>query len=156
MKRIFFITLLLCISTCCYGCICQGNKNNDKWDFDGGKQIIAISIVELGEFDQETYTHAEVCIAEIKDKQDFVDDFNKVDSNRYWGDPCQPQIGDVVIKFVYEDGGYDFVGADAQCKHRTSPGGYGRLWFDEQQFNSLIAKYTPDDTKPNNHCYTHC
>lgn len=138
MKLFKYISVILLSVLCCCSCglVKEANTYTDRLD-----EIQKITIVELLEYDSDTYTYSEKQLREVLDVNVFMDEMLALKCDSNWGDPQQLQIGDVVIKLVYDNGDFDLINWRAQIKRRSGTNRYGYMIFDEKEFDLLLSKY---------------
>jgi hypothetical protein len=89
-------------------------------------------------------------LEKIVDTEAFLDDFINMNCFTYYGDPTgvTPEgVGDTVIKILYTNNEYELINWTGQSKYTVERGFRyyeGFCVFDEQQFESLIARYLND------------
>ena len=81
-------------------------------------QVYAIQIVEAG-YEIVDGELEQTIICEIKEKDEFLDSFLKLDCFALNGDPRGIPGGKKVIKVIYCNGDYELIGADGQGKHQN-------------------------------------
>lgn len=111
-------------------------------------QIQSIQIAEgISEMDagQGNYEKIKVIVSIPQEKWNiFLDDFTKVQCFRFRNDPCQSLEG-VIIYVTYKNGAIELVGKSAAFYHwigNTKRGKFRPYYFDMQQFEELISKYS--------------
>ena len=108
--------------------------------------ISSIQIVEIGKMDiGDEAEQKTICV--IEDIKAFLKDFLGVDCLQRFSDPTCIADNATVIKIIYIDGEYELINHHGQSEFRD---GYfyqyaGHYTFDEEQFDSLIIKYTNTD-----------
>ena len=126
---------------------CSGKK---AYEFiNEESEISTIEIVKLCEYDKEAGEFREEIISTIEDHSTFLSDFKKIDCYNHWSDPTGVEENDVVIKITYKNGEYELIHHYGQGKYRhfeDNPSFLqvyaGYRYFDEEQFNDLIEKYS--------------
>jgi hypothetical protein len=75
----------------------------------------------------------------------FLKDFNKVDCYEYFFHPGTVDVGDVVFKITYFNGDYQLISINNQARLKNNNYNYmGRYYFDDEQFEELMNKYSQD------------
>ena len=146
MKKLIFVVSILMILICVLSA-CSGKK---AYEFiNDESEISTIEIVKLCEYDQEKGEYQEQLISTIEDHETFLSDFKKVACYNHWTDPTGVFEDDIVIKIYYENGEYELIHYSGQGKYRhfeDNPSFFavyaGYRYFDEEQFNQLIDKYS--------------
>ena len=146
MKKIIFIVSVLIILTCVLSA-CSGKKAYEFINIES--EISSIEIIKLCEYDQEKGEYKEQLISTIQDHETFLSDFNDIDCYNHWTDPTGVFEDDIVVKISYKNGEYELIHHSGQGKYRhfeDNPSFLqvyaGRRYFDEEQFNQLIDKYS--------------
>lgn len=120
-------------------------RNSEAYEFlNPTHEIAEITIVNI--LFGENCDLIEAEIKKIEDTSTFLKDFQKVNCYTYFGDPIgvTPEgVEDTVIKISYANGEYELINWNGQSKYTAEKGfnyyaGYST--FDEQQFESLMAK----------------
>ena len=112
-------------------------------------EISTIEIVRLCEYDQENNCFKEQLISTVEHHSAFLSDFKKIDCKVIWSEPTGVYEGDVGVKITYQNGEYEFINYYGQGKYRHLKNNLsmfdadaGFRFFDEDQFNDLIEKYS--------------
>ncbi len=132
---ILFISLLVRIS------VKESDTYRDRMD-----EIQYVSIVEIGDFNQDIYRYDERFITEITDITSFKKKLADIKWSDNLFDPIQLEKGDTVIKIVYTNGDFYLIGCFAQLKNIDGINYEGFTIFDEEQFFELIHYYTDNQS----------
>lgn len=132
---IFFVILCL---TCCSATVAP-------YEFlYTPEEIISIEIVAVGEeFIDGVIEHSTIC--KIEDTEKFINEFYQLDCYMHFTDPEELGTNVVSIKLNYKDGEYELISAEGQArytKERQFQYYKGYRYFDQEQFDNLISKYT--------------
>ncbi len=146
MKKIFFgISLLIVVVFTLSAC----NVKKTYEFINEESEISTIEIVKLCEYDQEKGEYKEDLISVVEDHSAFLSDFKKLKCYNHWTDPIGVFENDIVIKITYKNGEYELIHNSGQGKYRyfeDNPSFLqvyaGHRYFDEEQFNDLIEKYS--------------
>lgn len=105
--------------------------------------IEKIEIVRLEGTSEYDVFNAEI-LATIEDVDDFLKGFNSLKCRLYYTAPKGVHSDENVIKFVYTNGEYEFVGTDGSA-YNTTVGGFvnyrGYYYFEKEEFTSFIESY---------------
>ena len=107
-------------------------------------EVETINIVMLNEYVKDDYSYKYTVLSQISDCSTFVDQLSKVDHTVNWGDPRQLQVQCVAIRIDYLNGDFDLIQPDAQIFNRSEVNQYGYYFFDDEQFDKLIADYVTE------------
>ena len=126
---------------------CSGKK---AYEFiNKESEIRTIEIVKLCEYDQENGEYKEELISIVEDHAAFLSDFKKVECYNHWTDPTGVFEDSIVIKITYQNDEYELIHHYGQGKYRHYDDNQsyfqpyaGYRYFDEEQFNDLIEKYS--------------
>ena len=112
-------------------------------------EISTIEIVRLCEYDRENNCFKEQLISTVEHHSAFLSDFKKIDCKVIRLEPTGVYEGDVGVKITYQNGEYEFINYYGQGKYRHLKNNLsmfdadaGFRFFDEDQFNDLIEKYS--------------
>ena len=139
MKITKKIILMVAVSALLFCCSC--GLFGDKEYFCEIETVESIQIVELGDVVEGEYRYEYTVLAEIEDRDAFVQRLNAVKHSVNWGDPGVLSSSYVVIKINYLNGDYDLLYRNAQQFNRSGANQSGYFFFDEKQFNALISDY---------------
>lgn len=146
MKKIIFgISVLMVVVFTLSAC--SGKKTYEFINEES--EMSTIEIVKLCEYDQEKGEYKEELISVVEDHSAFLSDFKKVECYNHWTDPTGVFEDDTVIKITYKNDEYELIHHSGQGKYRhfeDNPSFLqvyaGYRYFDEEQFNDLIEKYS--------------
>ena len=134
-SAIFILSLLFILSSC-------GTQAKYKFMHDSSS-IEKIEIVRLEGTSEFDVFNAEI-LATIEDVDDFLKGFNSLKCRLYYTAPKGVHSDENVIKFVYTNGEYEFVGTDGSA-YNTTVGGFvnyrGYYYFEKEEFTSFIESY---------------
>lgn len=145
MKKSIIGFTILVVFLCALSACVKGSYEflNDE------SEISAIEIVRLCEYDQENNCFKEQLISTVEHHSAFLSDFKKIDCKVIWSEPTGVYEGDVGAKITYQNGEYEFINYYGQGKYRHLENNLsmfdayaGFRFFDEDQFNDLIEKYS--------------
>ena len=137
MRRFLFALCLIPMLLCC-SC---GLFGDQQYVCDVEK-VDTIQIVRLDRYVEGEYRYEYTVLAEISDRETFVNRLNKIDHSVNWGEPQTLDVQYIVIKIDYIDGSYDYIHQDAQWLNKTeTTSRTGYFFFNDEQFNSLIFDY---------------
>jgi hypothetical protein len=142
MRKIRFLLFAFCITLVILCCSC-GFFGDRKYTCEADS-VESIQIVELGKVVEGEYYREYTVLAEVTDTASFVEKLNCLQHSVNWGDPVPVEEGYIVIRIDYQNGEYDYIHADAQIFHRSGVSHSGFFFFDDEQFNDLIAEYWPE------------
>lgn len=105
--------------------------------------ICAIEIIEVGEENaQGPIQQTTVCV--INDITAFMNDFTQLTCYYLYTDPVGIENNSTVIKIIYNNNDYELISASGQA--RCINGQYnnyvGYRYFDKEQYEALISKYS--------------
>lgn len=142
MKKKIVAPILVLICFFLYAC-----RNQESYRFlNSTDEISEISIVTVSFSENADLIQTE--IRKIQDVNLFLEEFRRVDCYSYYGDPVgifEEGATDTVIKILYENDEYELINWRGQTEYTIERGfrfyaGYNV--FDENQFKSLIKKYS--------------
>ena len=105
------------------------------------EKVDSIQIIRLDRYVEGEYRFDYTVLTPVSDCAAFVKRLNQVKHSVNWGDPRQMYEQFVVIRIEYRNGDFDLLHADAQCFNRSGVNNYGYFFFDDEDFNALIAYY---------------
>lgn len=111
--------------------------------------VKSVKIVSLDKYVEDEYCYEYTVLCEIVDRALFIEQLNNLDHSVNWGEPSQLDIGYIVIRIDYNNGDYDLLYSNAQWFNRSGVNQYGYFFFDEEQFNMLIADYLKNNQLKN-------
>lgn len=143
MKKIKFTLCLILVFFMLLGC---------NSDFFGPQEYVcelenvkSVQIVSLDGVVKDEYRFEESILCEIEDISVFIERLNALEHSVNWGEPSVLEIGFVVIKINYNNGDFDLIHYSAQSFYRSGKKITGYFFFEEDQFDDLIADYCPND-----------
>lgn len=71
---------------------------------------------------------------------DLLNELQSLPCKSYWNDPCD-EIGKNCIVIEYKNGGREFIGASANYYEINGKCRYGREYFDNEDFLSLLDEH---------------
>jgi hypothetical protein len=139
MRKTRSIAFVICtvIALLCSGCEVLGPQTYQCEIND----VKTVQIIRLDRYVEGEYRYEYTVLCDITDKDVFVERLNAVEHSVNWGDPRQMDVGYIVIKIDYVNGDFDLLHSDGQCFNRSGTNQYGYFFFDETQFEQLIAEY---------------
>lgn len=141
MKGICFISL--CVLSVVLICLCCGcGFFGDQRYTCEVENVKSVQIISLDKYVEGEYRYEYTVLYEIPNNSVFVEDLIGIKHTVNWGDPMQMDVGYTVIRIDYLNGDYDLIHSNAQCFHRSGVNQYGYFFFDKEQFNALITKYS--------------
>lgn len=82
-------------------------------------------------------------ICSIENKQQFLEDFLKIECDKRFLDPAEIPKDEPVIRIFYRNNEYEFINYYGQFSSKSA---YGKnLSLNREQFISLIEEYTKND-----------
>ena len=141
MKKIAYFLPIVLLAVLLSGC-----RANYRYLHETS-QITEIQIVEITDFvtGDEGLTIPEFrTICTIGDTDALLDDLSDVKCYSYINDPSGVGIGSVGLKLLYDNGDYDLLSASGTARYYAGQRfhNYAGYYFDIEQFNGLIDKYT--------------
>ena len=129
-----FCAVLILLCTSC------GFFGDQRYICDVG-EVESIQIIRLDDYVEGEYRYEYTVLSTITDHAEFVDRLNSLKHSVNWGEPSQLDINYIVIRIDYHNGDYDLLYHYAQWFNRSGVNNYGYFFFDDEQFNALIADY---------------
>ena len=122
------------------GCI---KKQPYKFLYDV-TEIEQISIVYITDSYQISNGYETITV--IEDKDEFLEEFNKILFNKFLlGDPTHIHNNVKVILVEYNNGDSELIWWYAQDRFKNNKCYFGRVNCNEEEFNNFINKYLPDE-----------
>ena len=140
IRIILFAIILLLLLTTCF-------KNVNYKYLDDPDQIISIEIVKCGEINSNGEL-PQTLISKVENTNQFLQDFEKLECKLIFTDPTGVGTNIVAIKFNYPNGEYELISAGGQANYTVQRGFQyyeGDRYFNQEQFDNLISKYTEID-----------
>lgn len=131
--------LILCIVIALSLCSCGFFGETDY--FCPIDEVKSVKIVRYGEYIVEEQRHNHVILVEIPDYYSFIERLNNIDCRVNWGEPRVFYEDYIAIRIDYINGDFDLINDRAQSFFRNGEKQTGFLYFDEEQFDSLIEDY---------------
>lgn len=142
MKRMNVILFIIgCLVIFTTGCGKTEYKLNQSVE-----NIVKVEVILMGEI-HDPYTKHEVTLIKeisINEVNTFIDDFKNVECFDVFGDPKTLFAGDKGFKVTYTNGDYEIITYYAQGSYKKGKylSSEGYHYFDEEQFNNLVEKYS--------------
>ncbi len=130
---------MLCMVIIAFCCSC-GFFGDQRYLCEMDK-VESVQIVRLDQYIEGECRYEYTVLSQISDHAAFIDRLNALKHSVNWGDPRQMDVQYVVIKIDYRNGDFDMIHPDAQCFNRSGVAQYGFFFFDDEQFNTLIADF---------------
>lgn len=144
LRKIFaclLVTLVL-FSVCVSFFGCEVIRKTEYEFLNDVSEITTIKIVVI----KDTVPYSEPLyetIYDIKNKEEFLEDFLKIECRRRFSDPNEIPDNIPVIYIMYNSNEYEFINYYGQ---HTSHNAYGNnLSLNKEQFISLVEKYVGTD-----------
>ena len=135
----------MCIVILVVICLCSGcglfGPQQYTCDLDNVKSV---QIVQLDGVDEGEYEWNYTVLCEVSDKDAFVKRLISIKHRVQWGEPTVHSAGDIVVRIVFLNGEYDLIHYYAQTMRCPNTNHTGFFFFDEEQYNALIADYLPE------------
>ncbi|MBR2341814.1 MAG: hypothetical protein IKA72_05350 [Clostridia bacterium] len=154
-KFLLIITIISCIFF--PSCKIMEDKETSYEFLKDISEIQTIEIVLIKDFDEDNEESYKVgpaldIILQIKEKENFLNEFNLLKSYLHWYPHTAEGIstGEKAIKILYKSGEYEIIGANGEGYYTyggNNVGGgwayhnFGFYYFEEQEFYSFINKY---------------
>ena len=143
LKKTAAAGLLICISAVILSVFCGCSPISYPFLHDTGT-ITDIKVVEItSDRDYTTGDFEYDILAEIEDRDSFIEQFKKIKFHRYLiGDPTHLCEGKKGILFFYENGNREYVGYEAQAIVKNDRYGFGKVNCNTAQFDEFIQEWT--------------
>lgn len=142
-KYLFMVIISFLVSMCV---VTVGCNKTYKWQINGSRdEIEKIEIINF-ESDDDVYknNYSLICEIEAKDFNDLINDIEKINYKKYFGDPKSPR--GTVVKITFTNDNYDLISA-IEPRHCNKIGGVLEskiTWLStsKESFDKLVEKWT--------------
>ena len=143
--------LTLCAISSIIGCLFCGCFGKQEYVCDA-EAVKSIQIIKLDTYMENEYRYEYTVLCEMEDTKIFAESLNNLEQTVNMGEPGWLKTGYTVIRVDYLNGDYDLLYANAQWFHRDGVSQNGYVFFDKNQFDTLISDYlkTKDTTENRN------
>lgn len=131
------LSVCLCVCMLLLSLCSCGFFGDQKYICDVDK-VESVQIVKLDKYVEGEYRYEYTVLSQILDYSTFIDQLTAIDQKVNWGEPKTVDVGYVVIKIEYSNGDYDLIYHNTQWKHRSGKNHTGYIFFNKEQFNTLI------------------
>lgn len=142
MKRKYLLVFVLCVILMLLSCSC-GLVGPQRYICEI-EEVASVQIVNLDRYVEEEYRFEYTVLVQITDYEPFLARLNQLKHSVNWGDPYPLYPQHVVIMIDYRNGNFDLIHPDAQLFNKSGVYHSGYFFFDDEQFNALIADYMPN------------
>lgn len=144
MKRNNLLFFVLCMALVLLLCSC-GLFGPQRYAC-AIEEVVSAQIVRLDRYIEGEYRFDYTVLVQISNYELFIERLNQMNHSVNWGDPGRLHEQYIVIKINYNNGDFDLIYPNAQWFNRSGVNQNGYFFFDQEQFNALIADYMPDQS----------